>query len=349
MARLLLAALGRAGFACEIASTLRILDLAGDADRQAQLRDASLAEAGRLLSHWRERPASDRPRAWFTYHVYYKAPDWLGPVVAEALGIPYFVAEGSRARKRAEGPWALGHRGAEAALDRADLVFAMTANDRVALERDRPERQRIVDLPPFVESVPPVTAVRSGGRRLLTVAMMRPGDKLASYRLLADSLSALGARAWTLDVVGDGEAWGAVEAMFTSLGPRVRFHGRLDDPSALGALYDASDILVWPAVNEAYGMALLEAQAHGCPVVAGSYGGVTSVVRHGETGLVTPPGDTGAFARAIACLLDDPSLRHRLGVCARATVAREHTLDAAARRLRTAIEPLLAPELAPCA
>ena len=63
---------------------------------------------------------TSRPRLWFTYHVYYKAPDWIGPRVARGLGIPYVVAEGSRAAKRAQGPWALGHAGAEAALDRAD-------------------------------------------------------------------------------------------------------------------------------------------------------------------------------------------------------------------------------------
>ena len=50
-------------------------------------------------------------------------PDWIWPRVAGALRLPYVVAEGSRAPKRASGPWALGHAGAEAALDRADLLL----------------------------------------------------------------------------------------------------------------------------------------------------------------------------------------------------------------------------------
>ena len=44
-------------------------------------------------------------------------------------------------------------------------------------------------------------------------------------------------------------------------------------------------------------MALLEAQAAGLPVVAGAVGGVPSIVADGITGLLTPPGDVGAFAR----------------------------------------------------
>ena len=45
-----------------------------------------------------------RPDLWFTYHLYYKAPDLVGPLVAGALGIPYAVAEASVAHKRAGKP-----------------------------------------------------------------------------------------------------------------------------------------------------------------------------------------------------------------------------------------------------
>ena len=63
-------------------------------------------------------------------------------------------------------------------------------------------------------------------------------------------------------------------------------------------------------------MVLLEAQALGCPVVAGAYGGVASVVRDGETGLLTPPGDVAAFADAVLTLLRGSRTRRRsLGPC----------------------------------
>ena len=80
---------------------------------------------------------------------------------------------------------------------------------------------------------------------------------------------------------------------------------------ALPGLYAAADAYLWPAVNEAYGMAFLEAQAAGLPVVAGRSGGVPDVI--GETGILTPAGDRAAFAEAVAGLLDDETRRRDLG------------------------------------
>jgi glycosyltransferase involved in cell wall biosynthesis len=347
MARSLLKALARAGFKPEVASALRTWDRAGDAALQAEARRASEEEADRLLARWAEAP-EEHPRLWFTYHIYYKAPDWIGPRVADALRIPYVVAEGSRAGKRAASPWALGHAGAEAALDRADAIFVMTEADRDMLERHRPEGQRLLDLPPFVDldewgaSRLPASPTRRGDQgalRLLAVAMMRKGDKLESYRILAEALARVADEAWTLDVAGDGEARSEVESLFANLGPRVDFRGRLDR-TGLARLYGAADLLVWPAVNEAYGMAFLEAQAFGCPVLAGRYGGVASVVRDGETGVLTPPGDAAAFADAVRRLLRDSTRRRALGEAAHALVTRERGLDQAAVRLRGALMPL---------
>ena len=52
--------------------------------------------------------------------------------------------------------------------------------------------------------------------------------------------------------------------------------------AALPEIYAAADLYVWPACNEAYGMALLEAQAAGVPVVAGAEGGVPDIVADGS-------------------------------------------------------------------
>ncbi len=80
----------------------------------------------------------------------------------------------------------------------------------------------------------------------------------------------------------------------------------------LPALYAAADLYLWPAINEAYGMAFLEAQAAGLPVVAGRTGGVPAVVADGVTGVLTPIGDATSFADAVARLLDHrPSARAR--------------------------------------
>jgi glycosyltransferase involved in cell wall biosynthesis len=351
MARLLMKALQAGGFAPILASTLRTLDRAGDRALQARLRTQSAAEADRLIAAYHAAPEARRPRAWFTYHVYYKAPDWIGPGVAETLGIPYVVAEGSRAGKRANGPWAMGHAGAEAALDRAEAIFVMTEADREALQAAKPAGQMLIDLPPFLDveewdGTAPVSARQDseGTLRFLTVAMIRPGDKLASYAILADALTRLGRHGWTLDIAGDGEARSEVGRLFAPFGERVRFRGLVEDRASLAALYAEADLFLWPAVNEAYGMALLEAQAFGCPVIAGAYGGVRSVVRNDVTGLLTVPGDAAAFAAAVGALIDDPGRRRALGNAARRSVTEERGLRQAAARLRSALIPLVAAE-----
>lgn len=346
MARLLMKALDRAGYSPQIASELRTLDKAGDPQRQDIIRQQSLEEASRLIAHYQALPEESRPRLWFTYHVYYKAPDWIGPCVSEALHIPYVVAEGSRAAKRAQGPWAVTHKGAEAALDRADAVFVMTAHDREALEAARPPHQVLIDFPPFLDMQdwPTPSASRSPGSepRLLTVAMMRNGDKLASYRILVSALEQLRQLPWTLDIVGDGEAREEIVQRFAPLAPRVCYHGQVESRADLKALYESADLFVWPAVNEAYGMVLLEAQALGCPVLAGAYGGVASVMKHDETGVLTPPGDPAAFASALGALMHDRERLQSLGINALHFVRQERDLDQAALRLRNALEPLTA-------
>ena len=146
----------------------------------------------------------------------------------------------------------------------------------------------------------------------MAVGMMREGDKLSSYRVLADALCQLRQREWSLLIVGDGPARDSVEGSFKRLpADRIRFMGSADYEQ-LPALYAGADLLTWPAVNEAFGMAMLEAQrrhgnAAGLPVIAGKTGGVPDVVHNGETGVLCPVGNASAFAVALAGLLDTPS------------------------------------------
>lgn len=344
LARLLWRALEAADFAPALASELRTLDKSGDLSAQAALRERSRAEVERLIARYRSGPAHERPALWFTYHVYYKAPDWIGPAVADALGIPYVVAEASRASKRARGSWALGHAGAEAALDRADAIFVLTSADRESLERSRPPRQTLIDLPPFLDCAGRQALPRPPGLgpiRLLAVGMMRPGDKFASYGQLADALSRLHRSDWTLDVAGDGPMRGAIEDLFASFGSRVRFLGRIDDAGELDAIYARSDLLVWPAVREAFGMAPLEAQAQGTPVLAGAHGGVASVVVDGVGGRLAPPDDVATFAVLLDALMSDTEERGRLSRGALRFSRGERDLATASRIIADGLAPLI--------
>ncbi len=122
-------------------------------------------------------------------------------------------------------------------------------------------------------------------------------------------------------------------------GTRVRFAGAVPH-AELPALYAAADLYLWPAINEAYGMAFLEAQATGLPVVAGRTGGVPAVVDDGVSGLLTPIGDAASFAAAVSRLLDSPDERARLGAAAAARVASRHDERAAAQALAAALATL---------
>jgi glycosyltransferase involved in cell wall biosynthesis len=101
----------------------------------------------------------------------------------------------------------------------------------------------------------------------------------------------------------------------------------------LPKVYAAADLYLWPAINEAYGMAFLEAQAAGLPVVAGRTGGVPAVVADGIAGILTPVGDAAAFAAATGRLLDRPDERARLSEGAADRVAAHHDERAAAHAL----------------
>ncbi len=345
MAALLTEALGRAGHEVELACRLRSRDPRGDPARQARFETLGAALGRRLVARYRRRLPPERPALWFTYHLYYKAPDWLGPGVSRALGIPYVVAEASVANKRAGGPWDAGHRATLAALDQAQRVIALNSQDALAL----PDRTRVVPLKPFLDQAPYGRAAeqRPAHRTalaqrlgldpaktwLVALAMMRPGDKLASYRMLAEALRGIDRQDWLLIAAGDGPARPAAEAAFADFPPgQIHFVGETTEAEIPGLLA-AGDLFVWPAVNEAYGMALLEAQASGLPVIAGRTGGVPDIVEDGVTGLLSAPGDTAAFAAALTALLGDGAARAAMARAALRRVAAQHGLDAAAQRL----------------
>ena len=339
VARLFLKLLGRLGYEVQLASRLRTLTAPPSSVAWDSLREMAGREVERILA---EQAGAEPVACVFTYHVYYKAPDLIGPALAEALGVPYVIAEASRAPKRAEGPYAEGHRLSETAIDRADLVLTPTRHDRAMLEALRPPHQRLVDLRPFLDldewslAGAPRPTVASQEIRLITVAMMREGDKLASYRQLADALARVADRPWRLTVVGDGPARGKVEALFATFGDRVRFLGAVSERPVLSRLLAGAEVFIWPGVNEAFGAVYLEAQAHGLPCLAASYGGIPDVISDDKTGLLAQPGDIAALAACFIELIDDPGRRTLMGAAAARFVANERNLTTAATVVRQA-------------
>jgi glycosyltransferase involved in cell wall biosynthesis len=332
MARQIMHALQAGGHVVHVASRLRSWRRDVDPAWLRYIGTQAEAETSRLLAGWHRDPAH-RPDAWLTYHLYYRAPDLIGPRVAARLRIPYIAVEASWAPARADGPWAEAARHAAAALRDASLLLAMTRRDLQGLMGMPGRRGACALFLPFLADpgTPPAPRPLRTPVVLATVAMMRTGTKHRSYELLAAALADLPARPdWRLVVVGDGAEGQAVRALLTAAaGSRVDFAGLLDPPS-VRAVLDAADVFVWPGHREPYGMVYLEAAASGLPVVAMRSGGVPDVVDEGRTALLSADLDVPALAANVARLIGDAALRAHMGAAGRAFVVNQRGLAQAA-------------------
>ncbi|MGI9524629.1 MAG: glycosyltransferase family 4 protein [Hyphomicrobiaceae bacterium] len=345
MARQLLRALESDGSEVRLASEYRSYTREPDEDRRLSSRQTALHHATNIVRDWRAEAWI--PDVWLSYHPYYKAPDWIGPAVANELSLVYMTAEASYAPRRSRDRWSAWHRESLPALQAAQCHFYMTDRDRIGLEALPRRVGQLVHLPPFIETESfapaPVCARRTNVRRLVVVAMMRDDVKLLSYRFLAEALLLLEHLNWTIDVVGDGPARGdVVDAFSVFSNDRVTWHGLLDREGVRRVL-SASDLFVWPGFNEAYGLAYLEAQACGLPVVAQSSAGVSEVVKHEQTGLLTLENDISAFAGSIDWFLANPERMQVFGKTAHAFVHEKRSLRRARHILHSTIHSIVSP------
>lgn len=120
-------------------------------------------------------------------------------------------------------------------------------------------------------------------------------------------------------IVGSGFYWREVDAC-------IKEHGleeyclRTGFEQEIGPVYAALDVLVVSSLSEGFGLTALEALALGKPVVATQVGALPEIITDGETGLLVPPADAEALARAVLRLLHDASYARRLSEAGRQSV-----------------------------
>jgi len=341
MGRLIVKALETAGHEVSIASTFRSWSRDGGEAVQADFKREALAEVERIARDWSR--TGDIPDLFLTYHLYHKAPDWIGPALADRFDIPYAVVEASRAPKRKKGDWAFGFAAADEALKRADAVAAIHNADAQCLAEVVPQK-RLGVLLPFLDAASFQAAsetakpLAAAPLKLLAVGMLRDDSKTKSYETLSKALALLQDRPWHLTVIGDGPNRDRILGLFPP--ERIKWLGALP-PERMAAEYARHDLVVWPAVREAFGFVFLEAQAAGVGVVAGDTFGVPDIVRDGETGLLSPEGDAAAFAANLKKVIDMPSLADRMGHAARQHIADHHDLAGGAARLDAFVKTAL--------
>jgi glycosyltransferase involved in cell wall biosynthesis len=116
----------------------------------------------------------------------------------------------------------------------------------------------------------------------------------------------------TLTILGDGELRPELESRAEQLGihRRVTFSGYVLDPRPY---LSSHDVFVLPSLWEPFGLALIEAMAHGKPCIATAVGGMREIVDNEINGLLVPSNDVDAIANAILRVIGDPLLATRLG------------------------------------
>jgi glycosyltransferase involved in cell wall biosynthesis len=131
-----------------------------------------------------------------------------------------------------------------------------------------------------------------------------------------------------LRLAGDGPLLEAVRAQVATLGleDRVSLHGTLAPPEVAELLADA-DIACMPSSQEGMPGAVMEAMASGLPVVGTKVNGIAELVRDGDTGFLVEARDPKALADALAALVTDPPLRHRMGAAGRRRIVDELSLE----------------------
>lgn len=141
-------------------------------------------------------------------------------------------------------------------------------------------------------------------------AVKRIGDLVEVFARVAAEVPA------RLVLIGDGPERSAAEARLHELGlaERVRFLGMQE---RFADLLARADVFVLPSEEESFGLAALEAQACGVPVVGSETGGLAEVIADGETGLLAPVGAVDVLTGHVLGLARDPERRREMGRRAR--------------------------------
>jgi glycosyltransferase involved in cell wall biosynthesis len=269
-------------------------------------------------------------------HAHIFASAAAAAIAVRGTGLPLVITEHTEAswqtwRARLVSRWA--HRRAER------IIAVSTPIERRLIERDRVPPNLVARIPnaviPASDDPPDLTGTLPDawleGPLVGVVARLQPEKGVATFLEAAARVSKVSPEARFL-VVGDGplreELLGLAKRV--GVGDRVRFLGyRVDARALIGLL----DVLVIPSLTEGSPLIVLEAMAAGIPVVASAVGGIPDQARHGEEGILVPPGDPSALANALGALLRDPAHARRLGETGRRRTENEFSHETLVRRI----------------
>ena len=229
------------------------------------------------------------------------------------------------------------------AAENADACIAISDYTRGLILSAGGAAERIHLIHPGVDLPERQAETMQNGRpTVLTIARME--DRYKGHDVMVRAMSLVTARVpdaqWV--VIGDGPLRAAIAELARSAGlgeEAIRFLGAVSDEER-NAWLDRADVFAMPSrmpaggfAGEGFGIVYLEANAHGCPAVAGKVGGAIDAVVDEETGLLVDPEDHIAVGNALVELLQNPSRRQEMGA-------------AGARRAKGFAWPLIAEQVA---
>jgi glycosyltransferase involved in cell wall biosynthesis len=168
-------------------------------------------------------------------------------------------------------------------------------------------------LPNATSSISHGREVRASGSKLHILFLGRLGPNKGSSDLLRALASLRQLGSWRATLAGDGDVEEARDLVrHLGLEEQVSIPGWVDS-SGTEELLRSADVLALPSRSENMPMSIVEAFAHGTAVVVTPVGSITDIVEHERTGLIVPVGDLDALCSALQRLLEDQTLRERLG------------------------------------
>jgi glycosyltransferase involved in cell wall biosynthesis len=151
---------------------------------------------------------------------------------------------------------------------------------------------------------------------------------------------------WRALVIGNGPVREDIERLAATLGVDARFTGAVP-PDAVPGLLDDADAAAAPYPADVAGqddyfspLKVYEYMAAGLPIIASAVGQIPSILEHGRTGILVPPGQPAAVAGALILLAADPALRERLGTSARADAEQRFSWDGVLTRITQCLPPV---------
>lgn len=279
-----------------------------------------------------------RPDFFFTYHMYYKAPDPIAPFLSWFFNRPYFIYEGMFAHNPSKKIKTLpGYLLTITALNRCSHVFTDKSDDYINLIRYLPENQVTYIAPAIdLDFLTPCEKLKNEQRErrgvssdtvlISSIAMLRPDRKTEGVQFLLKCLSTLKEKGLDFILIhaGGGDCYQQIKNEGNELlGDRFIALGN-QSKDEIKELLNMSDVFAFPGIDEGFGMVYVEAQAMENPVVALNNGGIPDAVDQDKSAFLTEFMSEEAYTNALEKLIIDKELRQRMGKNGRQYVDENH-------------------------